>query len=84
MTGRCSGQSGRWVNLSMSKYIKNNGNSKVAILFSILLLVIVIAWVWFERAEAEERNRIKPDAVYPMANAQISWNQTWYKGAWGE
>lgn len=68
----------------MSKYIKENPNRKVVIFFSILLLIIVIAWVWFEQAEAEERNRIQPDAVYPMANAHISWNQTWYKGAWNE
>ena len=67
----------------MSKYIKNNGNSKVAVFFAILLLVIVVSWVWFERAAAEERNRIKPDAVYPMTNASVTWEQTWYKGAWG-
>ena len=24
------------------------------------------------------------DAEYPMANAAISWEQTFYRGAWGE
>lgn len=68
----------------MSKYIKNNGNSKVAVFFAILLLVIVVSWVWFEREAAAERNRIQPDAVYPMANACVTWEQTWHKGAWGK
>ena len=26
----------------------------------------------------------KHDAEYPMANAAISWEQTFYRGAWGE
>ena len=26
----------------------------------------------------------EPDAEYPMANAKISWEQTFYSGAWGE
>lgn len=27
---------------------------------------------------------IQPDAVHPMANARISWEQTFYGGAWSE
>ena len=69
----------------MSKYIKNNGNSKVvAAVFGALLLVLVIAWVLLENAAAEERNRIKPDRVFPMANAHIGWEQSWHRGAWNE
>ena len=26
----------------------------------------------------------EPDTAYPMANARISWEQTWFSGAWGE
>lgn len=25
---------------------------------------------------------LEPDAVYPMANAHVSWEQTFYGGAW--
>ena len=24
----------------------------------------------------------EPDAEYPLANAKISWEQTWFAGAW--
>lgn len=68
----------------MSKYIKNNRNSKVTIIFSVILLVIVVAWVWLETAQARERDTIKPDGEFPMVNANVSWEQTWHKGAWNE
>ena len=31
---------------------------------------------------AVKEPELEPDAVYPMANARISWEQTFYGGAW--
>ena len=47
----------------------------------ILAVIIGLAWNYLESSEAEE---LKPDAVYPMANAHISWLQTYHGGAWNE
>ena len=51
-----------------------------AILLGVLALVTVIhAAVVLEKAEAA-RNRWEPDCEYPLANANISWLQTYYGG----
>ena len=60
----------------MNKYIRNNGSSKGPVIMGIILLVIVIAWVMLERAEA--RSAWEPDVIYPMANQHIElrgWNR---------
>ena len=56
-------------------------NTIARTLLILLLTVIIIAGVcWaLETAEAA-RVRWEPDCEFPMANAHISWEQTFYQG----
>lgn len=66
----------------MSKYIKKERQGSIIFIVVIILAVIIgLAWNYLESSEAEE---LKPDVVYPMANAHISWEQTFHGGAWNE
>lgn len=66
----------------MSKYIKKETRGSIIFILIIILAVIIgLLWNYLESGEAEEQ---KPDAVYPMANAHISWEQTFHGGAWNE
>ncbi|MBO7711132.1 MAG: hypothetical protein J6S83_11730 [Lachnospiraceae bacterium] len=66
----------------MSKYIKKERQGSIIFIVVIILAIIIgLAWNYLESGEAEGQ---KPDAVYPMANAHISWEQTFHGGAWNE
>lgn len=66
----------------MSKYIKKETRGSIIFILMIILAIIIgLAWNYLESGEAEGQ---KPDAVYPMANAHISWEQTFHGGAWNE
>lgn len=41
----------------------------------------MIGWLIGSGAGAEEK--WQPDAEFPMANAHITWEQTYHAGAWG-
>ena len=65
----------------MSKYIKKETKGQI-IFVIMIILAIVIGLVW---NAVEESN--KPPTwqmSYPMANAHISWEQTYHGGAWNE
>ena len=51
----------------------------------IIALVIIAALVtgMFVLMAAEE-NRQTWDTEHPLVNSNISWEQTWYKGAWSD
>ena len=64
----------------MSKYTRKERQGQIlCILF--ILLAIVAGLVW--NAIEEDRRGVKPDTVYPITNANISWEQTHHPGAWG-
>lgn len=66
----------------MSKYIKKETRGSIIFILMIILAIIIgLLWNYLESGEAEGQ---KPDAVYPMANAHISWEQTFHGGAWNE
>ena len=66
----------------MSKYIKKETKGQIIFVIMIILAIIIgLAWNYLESGEAEGQ---KPDVVYPMANAHISWEQTFHGGAWNE
>ncbi len=66
----------------MSKYIKKERQGQIIFIVVIILAVIIgLAWNYLESSEAEE---LKPDVVYPMTNAHISWLQTYHGGGWNE
>ena len=66
----------------MSKYIKPERKGQIIFAVVIILAIIIgLMWNYLESSEAEE---LKPDAVYPMTNVNISWLQTYHGGAWNE
>ena len=63
---------------------KNRSTRARAILICVLAVITIIHGVMvLEQAEAK-RVRWEPDVVYPMANAHISWEQTYYPGGTGK
>ena len=65
----------------MSKYSRKERQGQI-IFIIFLLIAIAIGLIW--NAVELDRNTIKPDAEYPMANAQISWEQSFHAGGWGD
>lgn len=66
----------------MSKYIKKERQGSIIFIVMIILAIIIgLAWNYLESSEAEE---LAPDVIYPMANAHISWLQTYHGGGWNE
>lgn len=64
----------------MRNYSTKNRKRKgqaVMMIVSAAMLAAAIAVNVFVKVPAWE-----PDAEYPMANAKISWEQTWFAGAW--
>ena len=49
-----------------------------------ILLAIIIGIAWAVVENMDEGQTWKPAAEYPMANARISWEQTFHPGAWTE
>ena len=49
-------------------------------------MAVIIGVAAYAAAEvrAAAAARQEPDAVFPMANAKISWSQTFHTGGWGE
>ena len=65
----------------MSKYIKPETKGQI---ICVILLILAIAGglIW----NAIEENKTPPawDKTYPMANANISWEQTFASGSWNQ
>ena len=64
----------------MSKYIKKETKGQI-IFIALIIMAIIIGLVW----NAVEENMTPPawQTSYPMANANISWEQTHHPGPWG-
>ena len=65
---------------SHKHYIKKE--TKGQIIFIIFLLIAIAAGLIWNAIELD-RNTLRPDAEYPIANASISWEQTHHPGPWG-
>ena len=65
----------------MSKYIKKETKGQI-ICVIMIILAIVIGLVW-NALEASNQPQAWQTS-YPMANAHISWEQTYHGGAWNE
>lgn len=50
----------------------------ISVVVALLLLFLLEALGMFDEPMWQ------PDRVYPMANAQIGWNQTWHPGSWSD
>ena len=64
----------------MSKYIKPERKGQI-IFIIMIILAIIIGLVW-NMIEAEEQTQTWQTS-YPMANVNISWEQTHHPGPWG-
>lgn len=67
-----------------SKYITKKNNRTIARSVLLLVLVVILAAVVSVLVETWDRRPVEPDVTYPMANANIGWNQTFYAGGWSE
>ena len=65
---------------SHKHYIKKE--TKGQIIFIIFLLIAIAAGLIWNAIELD-KNTLRPDAEYPIANASISWEQTHHPGPWG-
>ena len=67
------------------KYIIKKETKGQIIFVVVIMLAIVIGLVW-NYIEAENKAPKWPGDVksYPMANVNISWEQSFHYGAWGE
>ena len=68
----------------MSKYIKKETKGQIIFIVMILLAIVIgLAWNYLDAQNSvpEWPGELK---TYPMANANISWEQSFHYGAWGE
>ena len=65
------------------KYIITKEGKGQIIFIVVLLIAIAIGLIWTV-LEGMPEYRWEPDVSYPMANANISWEQTYHSGAWSE
>ena len=66
----------------MSKYIKKETKGQI-IFIVVLLIAIAVGLIWSEM-ENQPEYKWEPAVSYPMANANISWEQSFHSGGWGE
>ena len=64
------------------KYIITKEQKGQIIFIVLILLAVAIGLLWNTLEQTEVQK--KPDVSYPMANANISWEQTFHSGAWSE
>ena len=58
-------------------YITKNVKKRIPMILALMLLVGMVALNVFVK-EPE----LEPDIVYPMANARVSWKNTYHPGPW--
>ena len=64
----------------MSKYIRPERKGQIIFIITILLAIIIgLVWNMIEAAEQPQTWQTS----YPMANVNISWEQTHHPGPWG-
>ena len=59
----------------------NTKKHRITRIALILTAAVILAGIGWAVAEAK-RPEWEPDCEYPMANARISWEQTFYAGGW--
>lgn len=68
------------MNKNHKHYIKPERKGQIIFIVCILLAILIgLAWVMIEDANDQ---KWQPAEVYPMANAHISWEQTYHPGGW--
>lgn len=67
--------------MNRKHYIKKETKGQIVFVL-VILLAIITGIVWAVIENEQDAQKWKPAAVYPMANAHISWEQTFHPGAW--
>lgn len=67
--------------MNRKHYIKKETKGQIVFVL-VILLAIITGIVWAVIENEQEAEKWKPAAVYPMANAHISWEQTFHPGGW--
>lgn len=67
--------------MNRKHYIKKETKGQIVFVL-VILLAIITGIVWAVIENEQDAQKWKPAEVYPMANAQISWEQTFHPGAW--
>jgi len=65
------------------KYIITKERKGQIIFIALILLAVAIGLLW-NTLEDSNAQKWEPEEAFPMVNAHISWDQTFYSGAWGE
>ena len=65
---------------NLSKHSTTNGIKKRVPMFFAIFAALAMLVLNLAVKEPE----IQPDSVHPMANANVTWLQTYYSGTWGE
>ena len=67
--------------MNRKHYIKKETKGQIVFVL-VILLAIITGIVWAVIENEQEAEKWKPAEVYPMANAHISWEQTFHPGGW--
>ena len=66
----------------MSKYIKKETKGQI-IFVVMIILAIAAGLIWTALEEENDRKKLM-ETGYPMVNANISWEQSFHEGGWGD
>ena len=59
-------------------------HSKARFILFLLIACIIAAGIGWLIGMAVDAEGYEPDAVFPMANTNVSWEQTFHSGGWTE
>ena len=68
---------------SYRKYTTEQRERKVFAVLMAFIVIIIISWGILEACGVFDEPVWKPVGEYPIANAHISWDQTYYPGPMG-
>lgn len=66
----------------MRKYSTIDKERKVFAAVMIIIILLLITWMVLEICGVFDAPVWKPDKVYPLANANVSWEQSFHHGSW--
>jgi len=69
---------------SYRKYSTNENEKKVFTVVVFLILLALVTLAVLTICGVFDQQIWKPDVSYPMANAKVTWLQTYHPGAWAQ
>ena len=65
------------------KYTTKKHERKVFATVMAVIVIILLCWLVYEVCDVLNAP-VRPDVEHPLVNSNISWSQTFYKGAWSD